>query len=164
MLSTPRFLLTESESTIPNTVSIAQVLTRDALKHIQRIQTATIVWMSVEAVFSLRAAWTARSPVLAAFGGDSAVELLSAAVVLWRFRVHASEPAERRAARIAGGLLFALIAYVIFASAMSLLHYSEPKNKLLGDADTCGSSDHHARACNGKEAPVGPDRQCCDES
>jgi len=132
MLSTPRFLLTESESTIPNTVSIAQVLTRDALKHIQRIQTATIAWMSVEAVFSLRAAWTARSPVLAAFGGDSAVELLSAAVVLWRFRVHASERAERRAARIAGGLLFALIAYVIFASAIPCSITANPKQATWG--------------------------------
>jgi hypothetical protein len=41
--------------------------------------------MSVEAVVSLGAAWTARSPALLGFGGDSAVELLSAAVVFWRF-------------------------------------------------------------------------------
>ena len=81
---------------------------------------------------SLGAAWVARSPVLAAFGGDSAVELLSAAVVLWRFRKHASEQAERRAARITAGLLFALIAYIVLASAMSLLGYSEPKTSYLG--------------------------------
>jgi hypothetical protein len=41
--------------------------------------------MTVEAVMSLAAAWMARSPALFGFGGDSAVELLSAAVVLWRF-------------------------------------------------------------------------------
>jgi hypothetical protein len=41
--------------------------------------------MSVEARVSLGAAWAARSPALLGFSGDSAVELLSAAVVLWRF-------------------------------------------------------------------------------
>jgi len=39
--------------------------------------------------------------------------------VLWRFRTHASEHAERRAARIAGGLLFALAAYVVFSAMMA---------------------------------------------
>jgi divalent metal cation (Fe/Co/Zn/Cd) transporter len=59
---------------------------------------------------------------------------LSAAVVLWRFRTNASEGAERRAARIAGGLLFGLAAYVVFASTMSLLGYSEPQTSYLGMA------------------------------
>lgn len=113
-------------------VSILQRPTKDTLKRIQRIQTFTIVWMSVEAALSLWAAWIARSPALAAFGGDSAVELLSAAIVLWRFRTHASEHAEQLAARIAGGLLFALAAYVVLASMMSLLGYSEPKPSYLG--------------------------------
>jgi|SRR5436190_10760861 len=90
--------------------------------------------MSLEATLSLWAAWTARSPALAAFGGDSAVELLSAVVVLWRFRHHASEHAEQRAARIAGGLLFVLAVCVVSASAMSLLGYSEPKPSYLGMA------------------------------
>jgi divalent metal cation (Fe/Co/Zn/Cd) transporter len=57
---------------------------------------------------------------------------MSAVAVLWRFRTHASEHAEQRAARIAGGLLFVLIASVGFASAMSLLGYSEPKTSYLG--------------------------------
>ena len=72
------------------------------------------------------------SPALAAFGGDSAVELISAAVVLWRFRTHASAHAEQRAAHIAGGLLFALIACVVLASALSLLGYSETRTSYLG--------------------------------
>jgi len=89
--------------------------------------------MSVEAAASLWAAWRARSPALLAFGGDSAIELLSAVVVLWRFRVHAvQEHAERRAAQIAGALLFVLAAYVIVASALTLLGYGEPKPTYLG--------------------------------
>jgi hypothetical protein len=67
--------------------------------------------MSVEAALSLSAAWIARSPALLAFGGDSAIELLSAAVVLWRFGSHAApEQAERRTARVAGALLLLLAA------------------------------------------------------
>jgi len=114
--------------------STIQISNQGAMRRIQRVQTITIAWMSVEAALSLWAAWTARSPALAAFGGDSAVELLSAVVVLWRFRTHASENAERRAARIAGGLLFALAAYVVFASTMSLLGYSAPQTSYLGMA------------------------------
>jgi len=90
--------------------------------------------MAVEAALSLWAAWMARSPALAAFGGDSAVELLSAVVVLWRFRAHPSEQAEQRAARLAGVLLLALAGYVVFASLLSLLGYVEPKPSYLGMA------------------------------
>ncbi len=96
--------------------------------------------MSIEAALSLWAAWMARSPALAAFGGDSTVELLSAVVVLWRFRTHESEHAEQRAARVAGGLLFVLAAYVVLASAMSLLGYSEPKPSYLGMAVLVGAA------------------------
>jgi len=41
---------------------------------------------------------------------------------------------EKRAARVAGALLFALAAYVAVTSVMSLLGYSEPKPTLLGIA------------------------------
>ncbi|MGB9073261.1 MAG: cation transporter [Terriglobales bacterium] len=113
--------------------SALQVAAPDTVRRIQRVQTITIAWMSVEAAVSLFSAWGARSPALLAFGGDSAVELLSAVVVLWRFRVAvAHERAEKLAARIAGALLFALAAYAALASAMSLLGYSEPKPTLVG--------------------------------
>jgi divalent metal cation (Fe/Co/Zn/Cd) transporter len=91
--------------------------------------------MSVEAVASLAAAWKARSPALLAFGGDSAIELLSGLAVLWRFRAHApQEQSEKHAARIAAVLLFILAAYVSVASVVTLLGYSEPKTTCLGIA------------------------------
>jgi divalent metal cation (Fe/Co/Zn/Cd) transporter len=91
--------------------------------------------MSVEAVVSLFAAWRARSPALLAFGGDSAIELFSAVVVLWRFRGSVEhEHAERWAARVAGTLLFGLAAFVAASSVTSLLGYSEPKPTFLGIA------------------------------
>src|SRR5271157_1509824 len=102
--------------------SAIQIDTPDAIRRIRRVQTVTIAWMSVEAALSLFAAWRATSPALLAFGGDSAIELFSAVIVLWRVRVsHAQEDAERRAARVAGGLLFALAAFVAVTSITSLL-------------------------------------------
>ena len=84
---------------------------------------------------SLFAAWRARSPALLAFGGDSAIELFSAVVVLWRFRASdAHEDVEKGAARVAGALLFALAAFVAVTSVTSLLGYSEPKPTFLGIA------------------------------
>ena len=115
--------------------SVLQIASPDAIRRIQRVQAITIVWMSVEAAVSLFAAWRARSPALLAFGGDSAIELFSAVVVLWRFRASARhEDAERRAARIAGVLLFALAAYVAITSVASLVGFSDAKPTFLGIA------------------------------
>ena len=116
-------------------VSISEIPKYTSLRHIQRIQTITIAWMSVEAVVSLSAAWMARSPALLAFGGDSIIELLSAVVVLWRFSVHPeNRRAEARSARVAGGLLFALAAYVTVVSVMTLLGHNEPRPTFVGIA------------------------------
>lgn len=114
---------------------VLQIPTQDTIRRVQRIQTVTIVWMTVEAAVALSAAWMARSPALLAFGGDSAIELFSAIVVLWRFRAHAAqEQSENLAARIAAVLLFILAAYVAVASVMTLLGHSEPKTTYLGIA------------------------------
>src|SRR5690242_16236384 len=116
-------------------VSVPQIGTPSIFRKIQRVQTVTIAWMSVEAAVSLFASWRASSPALLAFGGDSAIELLSAMVVLWRFRAGAAhEHAERRAARVAGALLFALAAFVAVTSAGSLLGSGNPRPTVLGIA------------------------------
>jgi divalent metal cation (Fe/Co/Zn/Cd) transporter len=105
------------------------------LRDVLRVQTITIVGISAEAAISLVAAWRARSPALPAFGGDSAIELVSALVVLWRFRANGlQEHAEGRAARLAGVLLFVLAACVVATSVMALLGYTESKPTFLGTA------------------------------
>jgi divalent metal cation (Fe/Co/Zn/Cd) transporter len=110
----------------------------EIIRQIQRIQTVTICWMIIEAGVSLWAALRARSPALLAFGGDSAIELPSAVVVLWRFRRRISdERAEQRAAQIAGILLFVLAAFVVATAALTLLGYSEPKPSYVGIAVLC---------------------------
>jgi len=105
----------------------------ETTRRVIRIQSLTLVWMSVEAAVSLGAAWLARSPALLGFGGDSAVELFSAAVVLWRFRSPSlGDRYEQRAARIAGCLLFVLAAFVALASALTLLGHVEARPSPIG--------------------------------
>src|SRR6266436_1596653 len=107
----------------------------DVSREVLRLQVITIIWMSVEAVVSLGAAWVARSPALLAFGGDSAVELLSAVVVYWRFcsPSHA-ERTEERAGRIAGLLLFVLAAFVVATSVLTFLGHVEAGPSPIGIA------------------------------
>jgi divalent metal cation (Fe/Co/Zn/Cd) transporter len=105
------------------------------LRRIRLIQTITIICTSLEAAGSLYAAWVAHSPSLLAFGGDSAIELLSAIVVLWEFNVNAeNDRAATRAARVAGTLLFALAIYVVLISVMTLLGHDVPRSTYLGIA------------------------------
>ena len=105
----------------------------EILRRIRWIQWLTIAWMTVEVVLSFAAAWMARSPALVAFGGDSGIELLSAAVVLWRFRSRSMhERAEKQAARITTALLFMLAAYVIIASGAELLGHGKARRSPLG--------------------------------
>jgi len=113
--------------------SVLPVPAAATLYRIRRIQVLTIAWMSVEAVVSLAAAWMAHSPALLAFGGDSAIELISAAVVYWRFRSKRSdERTEKLAARITGSLLFALAAYVALVAGLAFLGHVEVRPSSLG--------------------------------
>ena len=107
----------------------------DVLRRILRIQTFTLIWMFLEAAVSLIAAWRAHSPALLAFGGDSAIELVSALVVYWRFRFYSTAMnAEESATRVAGGLLFVLAAYVLVGSGAALLGKREVHPSLAGIA------------------------------
>jgi divalent metal cation (Fe/Co/Zn/Cd) transporter len=115
--------------------SVPPVAAPATLHRIRRIQAITIAWMSVEAVVSLSAAWMAHSPALLAFGGDSVIELLSATVVYWRFRSRWNgRQTEELAAKIAGGLLFALAVYVTLVATLALCGHREVRPSLLGIA------------------------------
>lgn len=112
--------------------SVLPVPATATLHRVRQIQIITIAWMSVEAVVSLSAAWMAHSPALLAFGGDSTIELVSAVVVYWRFRSVWHETSERLAARITGGLLFALALYVALIATLALLGHREVRPSYLG--------------------------------
>jgi divalent metal cation (Fe/Co/Zn/Cd) transporter len=101
----------------------------DISRRVIRLQVLTIAWMTVEAVVSLGAARNSHSPALFAFGGDSLVELLSAAAVFWRFRFELNEA---RAARMAGALLFVLAGLVVLTSVLNFLGYREAQRSPVG--------------------------------
>jgi len=98
-------------------------------RRVLQLQVLTMIWMSVEAIVSLVTAWASHSPALLGFGGDSLIELLSAGVVFWRFRFTLGEA---RAARIAGGLLFALAGFVVLTSILNFIGYREADRSLVG--------------------------------
>jgi divalent metal cation (Fe/Co/Zn/Cd) transporter len=91
-----------------------------------RLEWLTVGWMAVEAAVAVASGIAAHSITLIAFGLDSVIELASAGVLIWRLSRElrlgreVSEAAERIARRIAGGLLFALAAYVVATAAWSL--------------------------------------------
>jgi divalent metal cation (Fe/Co/Zn/Cd) transporter len=82
--------------------------------------------MVIEAAVAISAGITARSITLLAFGIGSLIELASAFVLIWRLTVELrrgqsfAEEAEHKASRIGGALLFALTAYVVAATGLSL--------------------------------------------
>src|SRR6266699_2693762 len=88
----------------------------------------TLGWMTIEGAASLLLGWASKSLLLEAFGIDSVIELFSAAVLLWRLRIEAGGTAtsehvnfvERRAARLVGYSLYALVIYIVLNSGYGL--------------------------------------------
>jgi divalent metal cation (Fe/Co/Zn/Cd) transporter len=105
-----------------------------------RLEIVTLVWMVIEAVGAVGAAWLARSLLLLAFGIDSGIELISAVVLLWRLRKQASgspneerdDAAERTASRIAGCLLYVLAFYVVVQAVWGLWKRNNAEPSILG--------------------------------
>ena len=91
-----------------------------------RLEWMTVGWMVVEAAVAIWSGVRSHNLALIAFGADSGIELLSATVLIWRLTLelkegkHFSEQTERIASYIAGGLLFALAAYVTASAVWSL--------------------------------------------
>jgi divalent metal cation (Fe/Co/Zn/Cd) transporter len=122
---------------MPELVQIGSQSRATACPPVQRsyavlwIQGVTLVWMLIECGASLYGAAAAHSPALLAFGSDSLVELLSATLVLLQF----SSPklvSEKRAARIAGALLFILALIVALTALLSLVPHMRPETSHLG--------------------------------
>jgi divalent metal cation (Fe/Co/Zn/Cd) transporter len=99
------------------------------------LQLITLAWMLVECGVSIYAAKIAHSAALLAFGSDSFVELLSASVVLAQW-IPGISIAERRASRLASGLLFVLAVLVAGIAVMSLVLRVRPEASGLGMAIT----------------------------
>jgi len=103
-----------------------------------RLELITIAWMVIEATVAIGSAVAASSLALLAFGIDSIIEIASAGVLLWRLNIELrrgqtfAENAERSAARVGGGLLFALALYVIMGAGWKFWTEQGAEFSLLG--------------------------------
>ena len=89
-------------------------------RRIRWVVAITIVYNVVEAIVALVAGTVASSAALVAFGLDSIVEVLSAAAVAWQFSAKDPESREKVALRVIAFSFFALAAYVIVDTVLSL--------------------------------------------
>src|SRR5258708_25266147 len=88
--------------------------------------------MCAEAAIALFAALRARSVALLGFGADSGIELVSAFVVVLRFRSTTCVN-EKKAARMTGLLLFALAAFILGSSILAFTNAGfRPQASYLG--------------------------------
>lgn len=111
----------------------------EAVSRALRLEVITIAWMVVEAGGAIGAGLVARSTLLIAFGVDSVIELMSAALLYRRLRLEAAgadtcrvEATERTAGKMGGVLLFALAAYVVAISGFKLLHRGGADESFIG--------------------------------
>jgi divalent metal cation (Fe/Co/Zn/Cd) transporter len=116
---------------------------RSLLRQARLAQWITVVWMVVEGAVAIGAGVAAHSIALTAFGVDSGVELFSSIVVLRRLleRSETEErgsrtAAERRASRLVGYALYALVAYILVSACVALVFRIEPHGSRAGIALT----------------------------
>ena len=97
----------------------------------------TVAYNALEGLIAILAGVVAGSVALTGFGVDSVIEVTSGGVVWWRLRAElGSAPlgavAEARAARLAGGLLLALGAFLVVESGRRLLTGDRPEESVIG--------------------------------
>src|SRR6516162_5107665 len=102
-------------------------------REVIRLQWITVVFMIVEFAVAVGAGIKAHSLALTAFGGDSAIELFSATVVLSRFYI--GDQLEQVATRTTTILLYALAVFIALSSVASLvLRISTAEGSYVGIA------------------------------
>jgi divalent metal cation (Fe/Co/Zn/Cd) transporter len=82
---------------------------------------ATITYNVIEAIIAIAAGTVASSTALIGFGLDSVIEVASATAVAWQFSSRDPEARERAALKVIALSFFALAAYVVIESGLSVL-------------------------------------------
>jgi len=101
-------------------------------RRIRRLVAATITYNVIEAIVALVAGVSADSAALIGFGLDSVIEVASAAAVAWQFSGRDPEARERTALKIIAFSFFALAAYVLVESVLSLAGVRQAEESLPG--------------------------------
>jgi divalent metal cation (Fe/Co/Zn/Cd) transporter len=111
------------------------------MRQARMAESLTVAWMVVELIVAIWAGIAARSVALITFGIDSALELLTALVVLRQLVLHTEratveelDARERQASRLVGVGLYGLIAYIVASSGWSLASGSRPESSTVGVA------------------------------
>ena len=124
---------------------MTDVATRtNLLARAQRLGAFTVAWNTIEGAIAIAAAWLAGSRALAGFGLDSAIESISASILLWRLSAERSNPeraqqVERTATRLIGASFVLLAAFVAYEAIRSLALHEEPDASPVGIALTAVS-------------------------
>jgi divalent metal cation (Fe/Co/Zn/Cd) transporter len=100
--------------------TLGLVRRRQLQRRIRWVVAITIGYNLIEAIVALAAGSVASSTALIAFGLDSIVEVLSAAAVAWQFSAKDPESREKVALRVIAFSFFALAAYVVVDTILSL--------------------------------------------
>lgn len=101
-------------------------------RRVRLVVAFTISYNVVEAVVAIWAGALASSTALIAFGLDSVIEVLSALAIAWQFTRSDPERWEAVTVRAVGIAFFALAAYVVVDSVLSLTGTQEVDSSPLG--------------------------------
>jgi len=99
----------------------------------RKIEYLSIAWTTLEAVVGIIAGVLAGSVALIGFGVDSAIEVASSIVLLWRLTDHPhAEEREKMAHRLVGIGFLALAAYICFDALHDLITHEPPRVSYFG--------------------------------
>jgi divalent metal cation (Fe/Co/Zn/Cd) transporter len=98
----------------------------------RRIEYASILWTSLEALAGIVAGMMAGSIALVGFGADSVIEVASSAILLWRLNHEFGEKRERTALRLVGVSFLLLAIYVSWEAIESLVKHQPPRVSYFG--------------------------------
>lgn len=115
-----------------------------SLGQARQLSVFSIGWNVTEGCIAVTAGLIARSGALTGFGLDSAVESISASVLLWRIQAERNQPqraehVERTASRLIGASFLLLAAYVAYDAISALVTRDEPDTSIIGIALTAVS-------------------------
>jgi len=112
---------------------------RGLVRQARIAQTLTACWMVIELAASLSIGIAAHSVALTTFGIDSGIEVFTSLVVLRALVPRTDggsrerlDEQERRASRLIGWALYALIAYIVASSVVSLIGHTKPEASTAG--------------------------------
>jgi divalent metal cation (Fe/Co/Zn/Cd) transporter len=98
----------------------------------RRLEYATTIWNSTEAVVTITTGVAAHSLGLVAFGLDSCVEVFASLVVLWQMRRSGDTARSARALRLIAGSFGVLAVYLGFESVHGVIVRHAAQQTILG--------------------------------